>query len=373
MVEYDEPRAMELLRAVVDLMVAPSTWSSTINAAFAPLATLPLDVAQRVVKRIAELAEGRANENQWFAHAFARHSVALEQRQRDALSVESVSRSPEQVLQYFRERSTSRFQVQNTHAGQACNIAILTAIDIESQELVEEIKGRNIRPESFTHRGRYFDIFDLPQWDSRSPVRVVFTQATEKGGQPAAALTADVLRTFRPQLVLLVGVCGGFEEKGVTLYDIIVARQVFSYDPERIQVGGNGLRPQVYRCDEQLLRLVTYRYNRGAFNGILDGSTLHVKDYASGEKVIAWRDAQLRGRILGLSPDLYAVETEAHGVMHSIWEEFKVDQFVGGGVIKCISDLSDAEMAVDKELKQRTAARKAARFALDVASSFRRG
>ena len=202
---------------------------------------------------------------------------------------------------------------------------------------------------------------------------MVITQATDKGGQSASAVTHDVVAEFRPQLVLIVGVCGGFPERKVALNDVILARNIFNYDPERVQPDGAGGRPQVYRTDEQLLRLASYLDNRGNLDSTLGGSKLHIKDYASGEKVIAWREARLRADLLGLSTDVYGVETEAHGVMHAIWETFKADQFVGGGMIKCVSDLGDEEMGVDKASKQSEAARKAARLALDIVAAFRRG
>jgi nucleoside phosphorylase len=181
-----------------------------------------------------------------------------------------------------------------------------------------------------------------------------------------------VIAEFQPQLILLAGVCGGFPERKVALNDVILARIIFNYDPERVQPDGTGHRPQPYRCDEQLIRLGEYLYTRGGLAGSLGGSKLHVKDYASGEKVIAWREAKLRAEILGLSTDVYGVETEAHGVMHAIWETFKADHFIGGGMIKCVSDLGDEEMGVDKDARQFAAALNAMRVALDIAAAFRR-
>jgi nucleoside phosphorylase len=257
------------------------------------------------------------------------------------------------------------------NAAEKCDIAFLTAVPSETQSVFEELHRRGVHPRSVQRQGRYFDVFDLPSRD-RAATRVVFTQATDKGGQPASAVIHDVLTGFQPQLVLLVGVCAGFDERKVSLFDIILARNVFNYDPERVQPNSIGTRLQVYRTDEQLLRLASYMHNRGNLNDVLQGANLHIKDYASGEKVIAWRQAPLRAQLLSLSTDLYGVETEAHGMMHAIWETFKADQFVGGGMIKCVSDLGDEEMGVNKEVKQRKAARKAAGVALKLATAFHR-
>jgi nucleoside phosphorylase len=267
------------------------------------------------------------------------------------------------------DASDRRAEGQNT--VEKCDIAFLTTVPLETQSVFEEVHQRGACLRSVQKQGRYFDVFDLPS-KGRTATRVVFTQATDKGGQSASAVTHDVLAAFQPKLVLLVGVCAGFNERKVSLFDLIVARNVFNYDPERVQPNSAGTRPQVYRTDEQLLRLASYMYNRGDLNDVLQGASLHIKDYASGEKVIAWRQAPLRARILNLSTDLYGIETEAHGVMHAIWETFKADQFVGAGVVKCVSDLGDEKMSVDKDVKQRKAARKAACVALQLAAAFHR-
>lgn len=266
---------------------------------------------------------------------------------------------------------TSNRRVEDQNAAEKCDIAFLTTVPVETQAVFEELRQWGAYSRSVQRQGRYFDVFDLPS-KGRAATRVVFTQATDKGGQSASAVTHDVLAGFQPQLVLLVGVCAGFNERKVSLFDLILARNVFNYDPEKVQPNSTGTRPQVYRTDEQLLRLVSYMYNRGDLNGVLQGANLHIKDYASGEKVIAWRQAPLRARLLSLSMDVYGIETEAHGVMHAIWETFKADQFVGGGMVKCVSDLGDEEMSVNKEVKQRKAARKAARVALQLATAFHR-
>jgi nucleoside phosphorylase len=265
---------------------------------------------------------------------------------------------------------TSDRIVEGQDTVEKCDIAFLTAVPVETQSVFEELRQRGAYPRNVQRQGRYFDVFDLPS--KGRAARVVFTQATDKGGQSASAVTHDVLAGFQPQLVLLVGICAGFDERKVSLFDLILARNVFNYDPERVQPNSTGTRPQVYRTDEQLLRLASYMYNKGDLNDVLQGANLHIKDYASGEKVIAWRQAPLRAQLLNLSMDLYGIETEAHGVMHAIWETFKTDQFVGGGIVKCVSDLGDEEMSVDKEVKQRNAARKAARVALQLAATFHR-
>ncbi|WP_164842733.1 HEAT repeat domain-containing protein [Actinoplanes solisilvae] len=370
MAQYDEEVALSLLPSVVALITSSETWSSVVNAALAPIVNLPLETAERVLIRIKELAQSRAGTNTWFLNAVERNAVVLDQRKQSRADLRLLAQAPERMLSEFRDQRKSRFELTDV-LPQRCEVALLTAIPVETRAVREVLGDLQLVPQPIQRRGRYFDMVTLPTGPDTA-TNVVITQATDKGGQSASAVTHDIIAEFQPQLIILVGVCGGFPEHGVSLYDVIVARNVFNYDPERLQADRGGDRPQFYRTDEQLLRLASYLHGRGDLDDAMDSSKLHVKDYASGEKVIAWKDADLRARLLQMSTDLYGIETEGHGLMHAVWETFKADQFVGGSIIKCVSDLGDEEMGVDKTAKQAAAARKAARLALDLARAFRR-
>ncbi len=56
--------------------------------------------------------------------------------------------------------------------------------------------------------------------------------------------------------------------RGVSPCDVLPAREVFDYGPEKARPEGGGLRPQVYRADEQVLRLVSRLPGTGAPPGI---------------------------------------------------------------------------------------------------------
>ncbi|MGW1910825.1 HEAT repeat domain-containing protein [Streptomyces sp. NPDC002076] len=368
----DDPAYTEsLLPSLVRLLVQKNTHWATVIPPLTQLRLLPLPVANRVFSRIVELIDDQPPENPHLAPALAAEREALAERGRVQADVESFTRNPEAVLAGFREQRKSRFEVSASRTGDEYHVALLTAVPVETKALFHALDERGITANEVQRDGRYYDVFELVS-AGRPAVRVVTTQATDQGGQSAAAVTRDLLSTFRPDLVFLVGVCGGFGERGVSLGDVLLAREVFDYGPEKVRPEGGGLRPQVYRTDEQVLRLVTRLDIQGRLDASLGDSELLVKDFASGEKVIAWRDSELRARLLGLSADLGGVETEAHGVLHAIWEAFKAKDFVGGAMLKCVSDAGDEEMTVDKKAKQTEAARRAARVALDVAGAFRR-
>ncbi|WP_251093428.1 HEAT repeat domain-containing protein [Streptomyces sp. Caat 7-52] len=379
----DQPAYTEsLLPSVIQLLTQKNTYRATVIPPLTQLRLLPLPVANRVFSRIEELLGDTAPENAHLEAALTAERESLAERRRVQADVESFTRNPEAVLAGFREQRKSRFEVTAPGTGDAYrtaprtgdeyHVALLTAVPVETKALFRTLDERHTSTTEVQRDGRYYDVFELASTAGQAPVRVVTTQATDQGGQSAAAVTRDLLSKFRPDLVLLVGVCGGFAEHGVALGDVLLAREVFDYGPEKVSPEGGGLRPQVYRTDEQVLRLVTRLDTRGRLDASLGDGELRVKDFASGEKVIAWRDSGLRAQLLGLSADIGGVETEAHGVLHAIWEAFKAKDFVGGAMLKCVSDLGDEEMTVDKKSKQTDAAQRAARVALDVAAAFRR-
>ncbi|MGW1809076.1 HEAT repeat domain-containing protein [Streptomyces sp. NPDC002078] len=368
----DHPAYTEsLLPSLVRLLVQKHTHWATVIPPLTQLRLLPLPVANRVFSRIVELIGDQPPENPHLAPALAAERESLAERGRVQADVESFTRNPEAVLAGFREQRKSRFEVSASRSGDEYHVALLTAVPVETKALFHALDERGITAHEVQRDGRYYDVFELVS-AGQPAVRVVTTQATDQGGQSAAAVTRDLLSTFRPDLVFLVGVCGGFGERGVSLGDVLLAREVFDYGPEKVRPEGGGLRPQVYRTDGQVLRLVTRLDTRGRLDASLGDGELLVKDFASGEKVIAWRDSELRAQLLNLSADIGGVETEAHGVLHAIWEAFKAKDFVGGAMLKCVSDAGDEEMTMDKKAKQTEAARRAARVALDVAAAFRR-
>jgi HEAT repeat protein/nucleoside phosphorylase len=373
MAAYDLDTALGLLDQVTDLAVNEKTWSSTIQSVISQIRYLPLSTAERVIERMRAHAGDRLSGNKFFESAFIDEIALLKRRQLAASDLESLASSPEKTLSSFRQARRSRFEVAaSSQVSKSVNVALVTAVSTETRSLYDALRDRGVRTQEVQRAGRLYDMFELPASDQQQPVRVVVTQATDKGGQSSSAVTHALLEEFRPELVFLVGVCAGFGERGVSLFDVILARQVFNYDPEKITPSQDGQRPRIYSTDEYLMRLATNLDNKRALEPALDGGRLFVKDFASGEKVVAWREAELRRQLLDLSVDVYGVETEAHGVMHAIWETFKAEKFVNGAMLKCVSDLGDEDMTVDKAQKQEKAAYRAANVALDIIAAFRR-
>ncbi|WP_205624211.1 HEAT repeat domain-containing protein, partial [Amycolatopsis vancoresmycina] len=373
MAGYDLDTALALLDDVTDLVVDADTRSSTIQSVVSQIRHLSLDRAEQVIGRMRTRVGDRPSVNKFFESTFSNEVALLKRRQLAAADLDSLANSPEKTLSSFRDARRSRFEVATpSQVPKRVNVALVTAVPTETRALHDVLRSRGIATQEVQRAGRFYDVFELPTFDQQQPVRVVTTQATDKGGQSSSAVTHAILEEFKPELVFLVGVCAGFGERGVSLFDVILARQVFNYDPERITPTQNGSRPRIYPTDEYLLRLAANLDNKRLLEPALDGGKLFIKDFASGEKVVAWHEADLRRQLLDLSVDLYGVETEAHGLMHAIWETFKAENFVNGAMLKCVSDLGDEDMGVNKTEKQEKAARLAANVALDITAAFRR-
>ncbi|MBV2152925.1 HEAT repeat domain-containing protein [Kitasatospora sp. SUK 42] len=372
---YDPVRANRLVPSVVELLTDPVTWSHTVSAVLYPLPTLPLDVSQRIIGQLEEAAESRPDSNQYLQPRLAVHRKINQRRQDVAADMRRLRERPEEIMRGFRSAAQPAARPEAERPGASSpepeyDVAVITAVSVEWTALRRQLRTQEIQETTIQRNGRYYSAFTLE--GSQGPVRVIAAQSTDKGGQSAAALTRDMMADFGCTLVLLVGVAGGFAQRGVELYDVLVGKTVHNYDPERIQAGGGGERPQSYKADAQLIRLVQHLHAGAEFETALEGRALHVKDYASGEKVIAWEDAPLRQTLLSMSTDVYGMETEAHGAMHAVWETNKPAAPVGAGIIKCISDLGDEAMREDKESKQQHAATIASRIALQVLAEFHR-
>lgn len=74
-----------------------------------------------------------------------------------------------------------------------------------------------------------------------------------------AALEAErAIAFFQPEIVLFVGIAGGFKVKDAGLGDVVVATEVYGYESGKVEADGMKARPKVFRPDHDLLELVKY-------------------------------------------------------------------------------------------------------------------
>jgi hypothetical protein len=200
---------------------------------------------------------------------------------------------------------------------------LLTAAPIEAKSVYQGLGRRGIRLESLPIAGHTFEHGTFASANGAS-WRVVLAQPLEKGPHAMQSLVKDVLAEMRPELLLMVGMCGGIEENGANENSVIVAKQVLNYEPQRLRPDGPSLKPSSYRCDPRILACLNALDRRGLLGRAAeDGEApieLLAKDIGSGEKLIDDLNSPERAKIVKLSGDLVGVEQEGHGLYHPLWK-----------------------------------------------------
>jgi len=154
---------------------------------------------------------------------------------------------------------------------------------------------------------------------------VAVTMLNDMGNVEAAQHTTRALQELAPDYVLMVGIAGGVRGK-VKLGDIIVARQVWYYEPAKVNPEGTQLRPIMYTVDPMLLDR-TQNYTDLSWRDLIqvnrpsrrtkklsseEQSDVIFGAIATGEKVVG--DIEFMKQIRKIHPKIIGVEMEAFGV-----------------------------------------------------------
>ena len=115
-----------------------------------------------------------------------------------------------------------------------CQATLLTAIDIETRAVLDTLREASVETQLRTVAGREAHFFSLTV-DEKS-IHCCVAQSTDKRSAAAQALFQDIVRSLNPELVLMVEACGGFSDRAKE-NDVIVARQIFHYEPEQLEKG----------------------------------------------------------------------------------------------------------------------------------------
>jgi HEAT repeat protein/nucleoside phosphorylase len=338
-----------LLNAAVAILTSPGCRKQTISTALSILRTLPLADAARALNDLTARAQPTHSSGFLFFGHLDQHHRALERRKRVHQELLDLGKSPEAILKRFRPLPFFAPEARMSQDRET-DVAVITAINEETASVLGEFRALGITVREQVISERYYYVAEVPKrGDSGKAVRVVLSQGTQKGALSAQSLTSSLLPHFQPRWILLAGICGGLDERNVSIGDLIVANHVFHYEPEKQMDGASGLRPAPYTCDPFILRAVQHLEVTGKLSGILGTNRILPKAYASGDKVLASRGSETRQKLLGISYDVAGFEMEAPGMLHAIAEAFKGPQYFAGGVIKAVCDLGDENMDASKK------------------------
>ena len=369
----NEPVDTEHLHLVIEMLAdKEDTHISVINSALNPLQVMPLDKAKQALETIQSYIPKDADER--LLNRLEHHQQLLVYRQQRYQSLAEL-RYPERFLTHFQAQTQSRIdtllpqkkiletKMDNEKTTLTADVVLMTAIRNESRAILLLLNEHEIDFSIVSHEERPYWSFNLPQEDG-GVLACALAQASTKGAQGSQSLMGAILRDINPKLVVMVGVCGGFEEKGLHLNDVIAAQNIFHYEHERIKEDARYQQPKPYSFTAKFLRWLEALETSFILDKALNGTSLYIKDIAAGNKVLMDKESELRKRILNLSDDIYGIEMEGHGFLHEAWEN-AASGHVETAMIKAVSDFGDGDKNTDKNARQQAAAKKAASVVLE--------
>ncbi len=246
-------------------------------------------------------------------------------------------------------------------AGKRENIAV-GIVTVLAEEASAVRAALSLRP--VAQQSDPFDVGVLPVHGRT--VTVAATRASAQGQESCIAAYHRLQERYRPKVIALTGIAGGFHPH-VRLADVIVATRVVSYDLRKETTSGTRYRGQERRAPAVIDRAVNEFFTARGEPAQLrspepgeDGETFQVLSgpIGSGNAVIADRDSEILRYLAGFNDKILAVDMEAAGFSQAHHEgPPPPDGPVGWLVIRGISD--DASQTKNDDYHQ-LAARHAA-------------
>lgn len=250
-----------------------------------------------------------------------------------------------------------------THATasppQQAEVLLITVTPGETRAVFDALQAQTGRQPIPRYQGdkTYYDLGAIGGarvWLVRSQMG-----ATTPGGAFATAYTA--IATVRPSAIIMVGIAFGIDQAKQQIGDVLVAKQLFSYEPQRVgTLPGSEEEVVIPRGDRATTstRLLD-RCEDGALSWPGNQARVQFGLILSGEKLIdhAPTVAKLRAQ----EREAIGGEMEGSG-LYVAATQHKIDWIL----IKAICDWADGRKGEDKEARQALAAHNAASFVLHV-------
>lgn len=235
----------------------------------------------------------------------------------------------------------------------SCPVVLVVVNEIERDTLIDAARDDFGFAVEVVH-GRNRSYFVL-SGDGTAVAAVVQSEMGAVGIGGSASTSREAIAELRPRVVVAVGVAFGMRPDKAQIGDVLVSKQLKSYEQERVNAAGSG-SPTYSRGDKvhatarvlNRLRTVEASWKAAPVRfGLL----------LSGERLID--NEGERDALRDLEPEAIGGEMEGHGVYTSA-QETKTDWVI----VKAICDWADGRKGEDKESRQRVAAGNAAAFVL---------
>lgn len=206
------------------------------------------------------------------------------------------------------------------------DIAIVTILPEEYEAVRRRLKNVQHDPGTSDQPNQYAWVVGEIDAAHKGCYQVVLAMTANAGNTAASLGTSTTIARWRPRHVLLVGIAGGLPRDQLALGDVVVSKQIVSYEYGKIDEGAFNPRPDfVYQVDGSLLRNAlslshtNWRSKLGRRPNKARGrSKLLPGLVGSGEKVIDDRGADFFSSVLSHYPKLLAVEMEGAGAAAAI-------------------------------------------------------
>lgn len=222
---------------------------------------------------------------------------------------------------------------------------IVTALSQEREAVLKLLTGaRKLDPSDDMYTYHSAQVPVKTAQGTAGSYNVIVMSYPGMGRVQAGIATANAIHRWRPNCVLLVGIAGGVEQRGVHLGDILVAEQVIDYDLQKLKEGEEEIRWKAFQTDGQL-RLFAENLTAADYQPFLpenrpgEGTPqVFFGNIASGDKVDA------RGEIIAMVgktwPNLIGIEMEAAGTALAALQDAHRPRFF---MVRGVSDLADKD------------------------------
>jgi adenosylhomocysteine nucleosidase len=230
-------------------------------------------------------------------------------------------------------------------ATERLDLGIITVLVPEARAVTALLTKTGSHRKVTTPKGRTFHLGEIQAGDGRA-LRAVATRTLTPKAVSATVAYDDLVRTYRPRLMIVLGIAGSIHED-VDLGDVVIANQVIFYDDHKDTEGGPVRRGGTDPCPAPVRRrLADFFETYGAtptFNGQDGAFKIHDGPVGTGSAVIGHELSEIRTWLKSFNDKTMAVETEASGVATPFYERAAEDGIVGYAVIRGISDRADKD------------------------------
>jgi adenosylhomocysteine nucleosidase len=216
-----------------------------------------------------------------------------------------------------------------------CDLAVVTVQDRETAAVLRLVEDVTRWTAADGHAYYRFTV-PTPPWHNRARLKGLVWPADDVGRVAAALGTRRLLAEVIPDLLVLVGVAGGFAKNGVDLGDVVIATSIVDYEMQRLSTRGPEFRLKSFDTTGELLSAA--RKTVLDFSSVPAGERPNVRlgIVMSGDKVIA--SEAVVASLLEIEPTAVAVEMEGAGVAAAVQETPLQNAFI---MIRGIVDLAN--------------------------------